>query len=189
MKVEYSLLRRRPDSTRTVAVENGQQVLPDAAPNPVQPGAQYAQAALGFCAVGPVGCAAGATITGGQMLLGGAIHFVREQAYEGKHVIQTEEPSLSAVEAVRLYKELSEVERAFANLKDVIDLRPIYRRTDDRVQVHIFVAALAHVVTNRHSPSRKIKGLNGQMRQMPNVPNVKHEPCPRNEKSENWGAG
>jgi transposase len=65
------------------------------------------------------------------------LHFAREQAYEGKYVIQTEEPNLSAVEAVQLYKELSEVERAFANLKDVINMRPIYHRTDDRVQAHL----------------------------------------------------
>src|ERR1700674_5016873 len=32
------------------------------------------------------------------------VHFTREQAYEGKYVIQTEEPNLSAVDAVRLYK-------------------------------------------------------------------------------------
>ena len=38
------------------------------------------------------------------------VHFTREQVYEGKYVIQTEEQNLSAVEAVRLYKELSEVE-------------------------------------------------------------------------------
>ena len=74
------------------------------------------------------------------------IHFAREQAYEGKYVIQTEEPHLSAVDAVRLYKELSEVERSFANLKDVIDMRPIYHQTDDRVQAHIFVAALAFLL-------------------------------------------
>src|SRR5215472_8402999 len=61
------------------------------------------------------------------------VHFVREQAYEGKYLIQTEETNLSAVEAVRLYKELADVERAFANLKDVLDMRPIYHRTDDRV--------------------------------------------------------
>ena len=52
------------------------------------------------------------------------VHFAREQAYEGKYVIQSEEPQLSAVEAVALYKDLSEVERAFAGLKDVIDMRP-----------------------------------------------------------------
>jgi transposase len=74
------------------------------------------------------------------------VHFTREQAYEGKYVIQTEEPNLSAVDAVRLYKELSEVERSFANLKDVIDMRPIYHQTDERVQAHIFVAALAFLL-------------------------------------------
>jgi hypothetical protein len=33
------------------------------------------------------------------------VHFTRERAYEGKYVIQTEESNLSAVDAVRLYKE------------------------------------------------------------------------------------
>jgi transposase len=42
---------------------------------------------------------------------------------------------------VALDTELSEVERAFANLKDVIELRPIYHQTDSRVEAHIFVAA------------------------------------------------
>lgn len=87
------------------------------------------------------------------------VHFAREQAYEGKYVIQTEEPNLSAVEAVRLYKELSEVERAFANLKDVIDLRPIYHRTDDRVQAHIFVAALAFLLHRAIEKKLKAAGL------------------------------
>lgn len=74
------------------------------------------------------------------------VHFPREQAYEGKYVIQTEEPTLSAVEAVQLYKDLSEVERAFANMKDVLDMRPIYHRTDGRVEAHIYVAALAFLI-------------------------------------------
>jgi transposase len=74
------------------------------------------------------------------------VHFTREQAYEGKYVIQTEEPNLSPREAVRLYKELSEVERAIGHLKDVLDMRPIYHRTADRVQAHIFVAALAFLL-------------------------------------------
>ena len=47
---------------------------------------------------------------------------------------------------MRLYKELADVERSFANLKDVIDMRPIYHQTDARVQAHIFVAALAHLL-------------------------------------------
>jgi hypothetical protein len=38
------------------------------------------------------------------------VHFKREQAYEGKYVIQTEEPDLSPVDAVRLYKQLADVD-------------------------------------------------------------------------------
>jgi transposase len=87
------------------------------------------------------------------------VHFTREQAYEGKYVIQTEEPNLSAVDAVRLYKELSEVERAFANLKDVLDMRPIYHRTDDRVQAHIFVATLAFLLHRAIEKKLKAAGL------------------------------
>ncbi|MBV8243401.1 MAG: IS1634 family transposase [Hyphomicrobiales bacterium] len=87
------------------------------------------------------------------------VHFTREQAYEGKYIIQTEEPNLSALQAVALYKELSEVERAFANLKDVLDMRPIYHQTDDRVQAHIFVAALAFTIHRAIEKKLKAAGL------------------------------
>lgn len=83
----------------------------------------------------------------------------REQAYEGKYVIQTEEANLTPVEAVTLYKQLSEVERAFSNLKDVIEMRPIYHQTDDRVDAHIFVAALAFVLHRGIEKRLKAAGL------------------------------
>jgi hypothetical protein len=44
------------------------------------------------------------------------VHFTREQAYEGRYVIQTEEPNLSPVEAVHVYKELAEVSPASKTL-------------------------------------------------------------------------
>jgi transposase len=74
------------------------------------------------------------------------VHLERERAYEGKYVIQTEESQLGPVEAVRVYKELSEVERGFRELKDIIEMRPIYHRTKPRVEAHIFVAALAFLL-------------------------------------------
>jgi transposase len=74
------------------------------------------------------------------------VHLKREEAYEGKYVIQTEEQTLTPVEAVTIYKDLSEVERAFSNLKDVLDMRPIYHQTDARVEAHIFVASLAFLL-------------------------------------------
>ena len=45
-----------------------------------------------------------------------------------------------------MYKELTEVERSFRNLKDVLAMRPIHHRVEPRVKAHIFVAALALLV-------------------------------------------
>ncbi|CAB4243948.1 conserved protein of unknown function [Methylacidimicrobium sp. AP8] len=69
-----------------------------------------------------------------------------EKLLEGKYVILTEEKDLSPLEAVRAYKELSEVERAFRKLKDVLELRPIYHHNPQRVRAHVFVAALAFLL-------------------------------------------
>jgi len=74
------------------------------------------------------------------------VNLAHEKALEGTYLIQTEEPHLSPVEAVTVYKELSEVERAFAELKDVIEMRPIYHHTADRVLAHFFVASLAFLI-------------------------------------------
>jgi transposase len=71
------------------------------------------------------------------------INLVREKALEGKYVIQTEERNLSAAEVVTAYKQLNEVERGFSHLKDLLELRPVYHHRDERVQAHVFVAALA----------------------------------------------
>ena len=74
------------------------------------------------------------------------VNLEQEKLLEGKYVIQTEEPTLSPVEAVAVYKELSDVERAFSALKDIIDMRPIYHQKADRVLAHLFVASLAFLI-------------------------------------------
>ena len=66
---------------------------------------------------------------------------------------------MTPVEAVRIYKELSEVERAFENLKDFIQIRPIYHQTDHRVQAHIFLAALAFLIHRAIEKKLKAAGL------------------------------
>lgn len=71
------------------------------------------------------------------------VNFPRERVCEGKYVIQTEEQNLSPVEAVASYKQLNEVERGFAHLKGLMEVRPVYHHKDDRVRAHVFVAALA----------------------------------------------
>jgi len=74
------------------------------------------------------------------------VNFPRETACEGKYVIQTEEPALSPAEAVVAYKQLNEVERGFAHLKGLLEVRPVYHHKDDRVRAHVFVAALAFLL-------------------------------------------
>ncbi|HVT60835.1 MAG TPA: IS1634 family transposase [Thermoanaerobaculia bacterium] len=74
------------------------------------------------------------------------VNLAREKACEGKYLIQTEEPRLSALEAVQIYKSLYEVEQAFRHLKDIIAMRPIYHQTDTRVEAHLFVASLAFLL-------------------------------------------
>jgi transposase len=70
----------------------------------------------------------------------------REKQIEGKYVITTCERDLSVLDAVALYKDLSDVEQGFRQLKDVLAMRPIYHQVEHRVKAHIFVAALALLV-------------------------------------------
>jgi transposase len=70
------------------------------------------------------------------------VQFEREKRLEGRYVIATAEKDLTAVDAVALYKQLTEVERGFRRMKDVLSLRPIYHQVEPRVRAHIFVAAL-----------------------------------------------
>ncbi len=79
----------------------------------------------------------------------------REQALQGKYWIQSEEQNLTPVEAVSRYQELMAVERALRDLKDVIEMRPIYHQTPWRVEAHIFVAALALLL--KHAVQRKLQ--------------------------------
>jgi transposase len=87
------------------------------------------------------------------------VHLTREETLEGTYLITTEEKDLTPVEAVSIYKGLSEVERAFANLKDVIEMRPMYHQTDARVKAHIFVAALAFLLHRAIEKKLKAAGL------------------------------
>src|SRR5437867_216466 len=87
------------------------------------------------------------------------VNLEQEKALEGKYLIQTEEKNLSAIEAVEVYKELSEVERAFRELKDVIEMRPIYHQKASRVQAHVFVASLAFLIDRALEKKLKSAGI------------------------------
>jgi transposase len=72
-----------------------------------------------------------------------SVHFEREKRLEGRFVIATSEKDMTALDAVAMYKQLTEVERGFRRMKDVLSMRPVYHQVEPRVKAHIFVAALA----------------------------------------------
>lgn len=72
-----------------------------------------------------------------------------EAALDGIYVIRTNVPKkrMDGGEAVRSYKNLTNVERAFRSLKSIdLMVRPIRHRTEDRVRAHIFCSMLAYYV-------------------------------------------
>lgn len=72
-----------------------------------------------------------------------------EAALDGIYVIRTCLPrkQMSAADAVRSYKALAHVERAFRSLKTIdLKVRPIHHRLEGRVRAHIFLCMLAYYV-------------------------------------------
>jgi transposase len=68
---------------------------------------------------------------------------------DGIYVIRTSEPAarLTAADSVRSYKRLTLVEQAFRCLKGIdLLVRPIHRRTAERVRAHILLCLLAYYV-------------------------------------------
>ena len=73
----------------------------------------------------------------------------REAALDGVYVVRTSESpeKLSAPDAVRAYKSLGNVEKAFRTFKGVdLSVRPIYHRLENRVRVHVLLCMLAYYV-------------------------------------------
>lgn len=87
------------------------------------------------------------------------INLPREKKYEGKYLIQTDQPNFTPQEAVAHYKELNEVERGFRSLKDPIGMRPIWHRVERRVKAHIFVATLAFLLDRMLERALKDAGV------------------------------
>ena len=73
----------------------------------------------------------------------------RESQLDGVYVVRTSEPQrrCSAPDAVRRYKSLAQVERAFRSLKGMeLRIRPIHHHTEDHVRAHILLCMLAFYV-------------------------------------------
>jgi transposase len=63
---------------------------------------------------------------------------------EGRYLLRTNLCGRQPADLWQFYIQLVEVEAAFKNLKDDLQLRPIYHKLESRIEAHIFVAFLAY---------------------------------------------
>ncbi|MGW3473339.1 IS1634 family transposase, partial [Saccharopolyspora sp. NPDC000995] len=67
----------------------------------------------------------------------------RETKLDGKFLLRTSDPTLSAEDIALGYKQLLEVERGWRDMKQIIDLRPVYHRIEKRIRAHVLLCWLA----------------------------------------------
>jgi transposase len=66
-----------------------------------------------------------------------------EERLDGKFLLSTSDPDISAEDVALGYKNLLEAERSFRDLKGILRLRPIYHRLEERIRAHILICWLA----------------------------------------------
>ena len=66
-----------------------------------------------------------------------------EENLDGKYLLRSSDPHLTAEDIALGYKQLLEVERGWRDMKQVIDLRPVYHRREDRIRAHVILCWLA----------------------------------------------
>ncbi|WP_406200974.1 transposase [Streptomyces sp. NBC_01017] len=66
-----------------------------------------------------------------------------ETRLDGKYLLATSDPDLSAEDVALGYKNLLEAERAFRTMKSTLDLRPVCHRLDERIRAHVLLRWLA----------------------------------------------
>jgi hypothetical protein len=82
-------------------------------------------------------------VTPGGLLRVDAAKIKTEENLDGKYLLRTSDPHLSAEDIALGYKQLLEVERGWRDLKQVIDLRPVYHRKEERIRAHVILCWLA----------------------------------------------
>ncbi len=66
-----------------------------------------------------------------------------EENLDGKYLLRCSDPHLPAADIAVGYKQLLEVERGWRDMKQVIDLRPVYHRLEERIRAHVILCWLA----------------------------------------------
>jgi transposase len=66
-----------------------------------------------------------------------------EERLDGKYLLSTSDPDLTAEDVALGYKNLLEAERGFRDLKSTLELRPVFHRLEPRIRAHVLLCWLA----------------------------------------------
>jgi hypothetical protein len=66
-----------------------------------------------------------------------------EANLDGKYLLRCSDPHLPAADIAVGYKQLLEVERGWRDMKQILDLRPVYHRLEERIRAHVVLCWLA----------------------------------------------
>ncbi len=82
-------------------------------------------------------------VTPGGLLRVDAARITADAKLDGKYLLRTCDPHLPTEDIALGYKQLLEVERGWRDMKQVLDLRPVYHRLEDRIRAHVVPCWLA----------------------------------------------
>ncbi len=91
-----------------------------------------------------------------------------EERLDGKFLLRTSDPTLSAEDIALGYKQLLEVERAWRDLKTTLDLRPIYHRKEERIRAHVLLCWLTLLLIRivEHATGNTWRNLRNELERM-----------------------
>jgi hypothetical protein len=88
-----------------------------------------------------------------------------EARLDGKYLIATSDPHISAEDVALGYKNLLEAERGFRDLKTQLLLRPVFHRLEHRIRAHVLICWLALLLTRvaERGSSQTWRNINRQL--------------------------
>lgn len=81
--------------------------------------------------------------TSGGLLRVDAAAIKRETHLDGKWLLRTSDPTLTAEDLAAAYKQLLQVERGWRDMKGALGLRPVFHHREDRIRAHVQLCWLA----------------------------------------------
>ena len=82
-------------------------------------------------------------VTPGGLLRADRARAKAEENLDGKYLLRSADPHMTAEDIAAGYKQLLEVERGWRDMKSVLDLRPVYHRLEERIRAHVLLCWLA----------------------------------------------